>query len=66
MGLICRNGTPRNEKRTAERGRMKQSGKKVIAENFPAKERRNYYEMLKNSADNPYDLDWNMELKKSR
>lgn len=23
------------------------------------------YEMLKNSNDNPYELDWNMELKKS-
>lgn len=31
----------------------------------PTKERRSYYEMLKKSDDNPYELDWNMELKKS-
>lgn len=36
-----------------------------ITEDSPTKERRSYYEMLKNSSDNPYELDWNMELKKS-
>lgn len=36
-----------------------------IAEDSPTKERRQYYEMLKKSGDNPYELDWNMELKKS-
>lgn len=35
-----------------------------IADDSPTKERRSYYEMLKNSDDNPYELDWNMELKK--
>lgn len=34
-------------------------------EDSPTQERRSYYEMLKNSSDNPYELDWNMELKKS-
>lgn len=36
-----------------------------ITEDSPTKERRSYYEMLKNSGDSPYELDWNMELKKS-
>lgn len=36
-----------------------------ITDDSPTKERRSYYEMLKNSDDNPYELDWNMELKKS-
>lgn len=31
----------------------------------PTKERYRYYEMLKESDDSPYVLDWNMELKKS-
>ena len=34
-------------------------------EDSPTQERRSYYEMLKNSDDSPYELDWNMELKKS-
>lgn len=36
-----------------------------ITEDSPTKERRSYYEMRKNSGDSPYELDWNMELKKS-
>ncbi len=36
-----------------------------ITEDSPTRERRSYYEMLKKSDDNPYELDWNMELKKS-
>lgn len=36
-----------------------------IAEDSPTKERRSYYEMLKKSGDNPYELDWDMKLKKS-
>lgn len=34
-------------------------------EDSPTKERYRYYEMLKNSDDSPYELDWNMELTKS-
>lgn len=40
-------------------------GDPEITEDSPTKERRSYYEMLKNSNDSPYELDWNMELKKS-
>ncbi len=36
-----------------------------VSDDSPVRERRSYYEMLKNSGDNPYKLDWNMELKKS-
>lgn len=35
------------------------------SEDSETAEMRRYYEMLKNSNDNPYELDWNMELKKS-
>lgn len=40
----------------------KDSGSK---EDSPTKERYRYYEMLKDSDDSPYELDWNMELTKS-
>ena len=40
-------------------------GDPEITEDSPTKERRSYYEMPKNSNDSPYELDWNMELKKS-
>ncbi len=36
-----------------------------VTEDSPTKERRSYYEMLKNSDDNPYELDWNLNLEKS-
>lgn len=40
-------------------------GDLAITEDSPTRERFSYYEMLKESNDSPYELDWNMELKKS-
>lgn len=40
-------------------------GDLAASDDSPAKERRSYYEMLKKADDSPYELDWNMELKKS-
>lgn len=39
-------------------------GDLAITEDSPTLERYHYYEMLYNSEDNPYTLDWNMELQK--
>lgn len=39
-------------------------GDLVVTEDSPTLERYHYYEMLCDLEDNPYTLDWNMELKK--
>ncbi|MDE6844551.1 MAG: DUF1266 domain-containing protein [Lachnospiraceae bacterium] len=40
-------------------------GDLMISDDSPTRERYHYYEMLSGLQDNPYDIDWNTELKKS-
>ncbi len=40
-------------------------GDLILTEDSPAQERYRYYEMLRDREDNPYTLEWKMELEKS-
>ena len=45
--------------------KLERENPELAKEDSPTKERRRMYEMMLQMEDNPYMLDWNMELQKS-